>query len=73
MSSESKIDLLNRILDARLAAKESRAGDKAGAWAEYERLIDEALEDHPEISGEDLEKAMLTNWRDYCRKRRRYG
>lgn len=72
MSSGSKIELLNQILDARYAVMESRPEGKQEAWAEYERLVSAALEGHPLVSREELERAIKWHWRDYLVKRKRF-
>lgn len=76
MSSPSETEgilLLNRILEARWGLECASDDGKADALAILNRMLDEAIAGRPELSRGDLMQALLDPWREYCRKRRKFG
>lgn len=76
MSSDpgsSGVDLLNRILEARWQFECAGDDEKADTMAALNHILDEALVARPQISRLDLMAAIQEPWRDYCRKKRKFG
>ncbi len=37
------------------------------------RVLDEAISGRPDLSREDIMQALRDPWRDYCRKKKKFG
>jgi hypothetical protein len=76
MSSESDtsgLSLLNRVLEARWLLECAADEEKAEAMSRLNRVLDEAISGRPDLSREDIMQALRDPWRDYCRKKKKFG